>query len=47
MSGSITFKEAKKGYDKEEVHSFILSLNNEHQSKLDAKNDEIKSLLIE
>lgn len=47
MSGSITFKEAKKGYDKEEVHSFILSLNNDHQSKLDAKNDEIKSLLNE
>lgn len=47
MSGAITFKEAKKGYDKEEVHSFILSLNNEHQSKLEAKNDELKALLNE
>lgn len=45
MSGAITFKEAKKGYDKEEVHSFILSLNSEHQSELEAKNDEIKALI--
>ena len=42
MSGSITFKEAKKGYDKEEVNSFIKQLNEATEAQLAEKDAKIQ-----
>ncbi|MBQ3081267.1 MAG: hypothetical protein IJC49_02305 [Clostridia bacterium] len=44
MTGEVFFSEAKKGYNKEEVMSFIRRLNEEHEGALQRKNDEIKRL---
>lgn len=47
MTGEVFFSEAKKGYNKEEVMSFIRQLNDEHERALQSKNDEIKALINE
>ncbi len=47
MSAEILFRDAKKGYDKTEVHEFLNRLNEEHEEKIAKKNDEIKSLTTE
>ncbi len=47
MQGDIFFKEVKKGYNKEEVQSFLRKLDAENRDALQAKDDEIKRLLNE
>ncbi len=47
MSAEILFRDAKKGYDKTEVHEFLDRLNYEHEEELSKKNDEIKTLTAE
>lgn len=45
MKGDIFFSEAKKGYNKDEVHAFIKKLNEENEDALLRKADEQKRLL--
>ena len=47
MSAEILFNDAKKGYDKTEVHAFLDKLKDEHEYELGKKNDEIKTLTAE
>ncbi len=47
MAAEMFFKDAKKGYDKEEVHAFVEKLSADHEFELERKNDEIKSLTTE
>ena len=44
MTSEVFFSEAKKGYNKDEVMSFIRRLNEEHEDALQEKSDEIKRL---
>lgn len=47
MQGDIFFSEAKKGYNKDEVHAFIRKLDEENRDALQTKADEQKRLLNE
>ena len=47
MTDSMFFKEAKLGYDKEEIHRFLRRLNEEHEYTLSIKDDEMKNLVNE
>lgn len=45
MQGDIFFSEAKKGYNKDEVHAFIRKLDEENRDALQTKADEQKRLM--
>ena len=45
MQGDIFFREAKRGYNKDEVHAFIKKLDEENRDALQTKADEYKRLL--
>ncbi len=47
MAAEMFFRDAKKGYDKEDVHAFVERLNSEHTLDLERKDDEIKALTTE